>query len=131
MIPPSAGSARTRGAWFDPSVDPSALRPRLRPSHAEGTTAIRDAMQMFRRAKLTRVVKAVVVASAILCFAALVRVTVALASGPPPQITHAARVFLREAEVASTFRTIHTSFGEPRRPARRPGRRSARSHASR
>jgi hypothetical protein len=66
-----------------------------------------DPEQVARRARLARVVRGVVVASALVCVAALGRATVSWASGAPPEVSHAARVSMRDQPVIGTFRTIH------------------------
>jgi hypothetical protein len=88
------------GTWTDkqPQVSP------------DFTASVRDALGKLRRAHLSRVVKSVVLASAIVCVAALARAAIRADSGPELEVTHASRISMKGHEFSSTFLTVHDDW---------------------
>jgi hypothetical protein len=88
------------GTWTD-------KQPKVSPDF---TASVRDALGKLRRAQLSRVVKSVVLASAIVCVAALARAAIRADSGPELEVTHASRISMKGREFSSTFLTVHDDW---------------------
>jgi hypothetical protein len=75
------------------------------------TASVRDALRKLRRAQLSRIVKSVVLASAIVCVAAAARAAIHAGRGPDLEVTHTSRVSMRGHEFTSSFLTVHDDWG--------------------
>jgi hypothetical protein len=82
---------------------------------------MRDAVRKLRRAELTKVVKAVVMVSVVVCVAAIAKVAIANVCSRPPEVSHPSRVFLRSDGAVQTFRTEHTGEHGAHRGVKRVG----------
>jgi hypothetical protein len=131
MLPPGDGASAALKEAEARSTPEGEVRPSYRLSGADGATAIREAVRTLRRAGLARFVRGVVVASSVVCVAALARVAVASASEPPSEVAHATRYFLHESDTVNTFRTVHGDTVDPALHAARSRRTGGRATASR
>jgi hypothetical protein len=86
-------------------------------------------LRSLRRAELTKVVKGVVMLSMFVCVAGVARAAIAKMCESPLEVSHASRVFLRQEEVAQSFRTTHAVGAVASAHGKHGGGRSvARSH---